>query len=251
MSLRMFFKRLLYPGLNLGVRSRRSLTRHFLREADSRTLDLGSGNGFFASRACRKGSSVLSVSFDADQIARCQALQPHLGCPPDRLKFEVMTAEKIDQLTEQFDQILLLEVIEHLDDDLAVLRKLAQRLKPGGIIHISTPDCWLGYWVGTLDRHATGGHARVGYSDYRLFRLVEDAGLDLAYQTRLGGIGVYLTPLQSAIAKLLGDSIFAQTLAFLIVYPPYLLVEWIPVPPSWRMFHYAIARRRRTSSQPA
>jgi SAM-dependent methyltransferase len=233
--------------MNLGVRSRRKIIRHFLSEPDTRTLDLGSGNGFFASRACRKGSSVLSVSFDPDQIARCQALQPFLGCPPDKLKFEVMTAEKIDQLTEQFDQIILLEVIEHLDDDLQVVRKLAQRLKPGGIMHISTPDCWHGFWVGFLDRHARGGHARIGYSEHRLFQLVKDAGLDLAYQTRMGGIGMFLTALQTRIERLFGDTTAGQAIAFLVVYPPYLLVEWIPTPASWRMFHYAIARRRRST----
>jgi len=244
MSLKLFVKGLLYPGVNLGVRSRRSIARHFLREPNIRTLDVGSGNGFFAALAARRGgagNSVLSFSFNPDQIKNCQEFQPHMGVPAGKLEFRVMTALEVDQLTEQFDQILLLEVIEHLDDDLAVVTKLARHLKPGGIMHVSTPDCWLGYWVGTLDRKAEGGHVRVGYTAERLERLLTAAGLDIAYQTRLGGLGMYLTPLQHLLARLFGGGL---AVAFALIYPWYLLLEWMPLTPSWRMFHYAIARKR-------
>lgn len=248
MSFKLFVKSLLFPGINLGIRSRRPMVRHFLREPNIRTLDVGSGNGFFAAQAARRsgiGSSVLSFSFNPDQIQKCQEFLPRLRVPAGKLEFRVMTAQQVDQLTEPFDQILLLEVIEHLDDDLAVVTNLARHLKPGGIMHVSTPDCWLGFWVGSLDRKsAEGGHVRIGYTAERVEKLLTAAGLDIAYQTRLGGLGMYLTPLLNRMSRLMGGGEMADVMAFLMLYPFYLLVEWLPLPASWRMFHYAIARKR-------
>jgi SAM-dependent methyltransferase len=238
-----FMKRAFYPGFNLGTRYRASVGRLFLSEPDARTLDCGCGNGFFTAMAARRGGTALGVSFDPAQIDRCNEFKPHMDCPPDRLKFRVVNVEQMQTIAERFDQILLLEVIEHIDDDAVAMRNLAKLLKPGGILHLSTPVSRHGPMIGFLDRFDRGGHVRLGYTDDRLRSIIRAAGLDIAFQSRVGGWGVYLTPMQDWIALTLGDSHRAQGIAFAMVYPIYLLLRLIPTPYSLCVFHHIIARR--------
>jgi SAM-dependent methyltransferase len=43
--------------------------------------------------------------------------------------------------TEAFHAITLFEVLEHLDEPATVLKQLAERLMPGGLLILETPDC--------------------------------------------------------------------------------------------------------------
>ncbi len=239
-------KRIFYPGFNLGTRSRKAVGKLFLRETDARTLDCGCGNGYFTAMAVRAGGSALGVSFDAEQIARCNEFKPFMNVPAAKIEFRVSNAADMDAMTERFDQILLLEVIEHIDNDAEVLKKLARLLKPGGVMHLTTPVSRFGQWVGFLDRHNHGGHVRLGYTDARLEQIVRDAGLDIAYQSRLGGLGVFLTPLQLKLCDWLGGTAQSEGIAFLLVWPLFLLLQCIPVSYSLRAFHHIVARKTLT-----
>lgn len=241
-------KRLLYPGLNLGVRSRIQIRRCLIREEGTITLDVGCGNGFFTALAVKCGGTAIGVSPDEEEIRRCREFLPLIGIPDDRLSFKVMSIDEVSLLGQRFDQILLLETLEHLDDDDAALRNVAGLLKPGGLLHVTTPDIRNGRFVGALDRHARGGHCRLGYTAERLETLMRAAGLDVVHQGKLGTVGDFLAPLQNWIAATLGGSLWAQASAFLIVYPLYVAVSWYPIPRGWRMFQYVIGRKRVTAS---
>lgn len=45
----------------------------------------------------------------------------------------------VEEVTERFDAVLMIEVIEHVPEPVAVLTALRQRLKPGGRIFVTTP----------------------------------------------------------------------------------------------------------------
>lgn len=230
---------------------RKKIRKFMLEEPDIRTLDLGCGNGFFTAMAVRRGGTALAVSFDPEQISRCNQFKPYLGEAADRIEFRVMNANSLLAMEEKFDQILFLEVIEHIDNDEEVMRNIARLLKPGGIVHISTPDVRGGHITGFLDRHATGGHVRIGYSMQRLEQVVRGAGLDVVQQRKLGGWGLYLYPIQDAICMGLGGGLGVQAAAFLMVYPFFLLANLIPIPDSLKLIQYTIARKRITESAPA
>lgn len=244
-------KRLFFPGFNLGVRSRRGIERFFLREEAVCTLDLGCGNGFFTALAARRGGSAVGVSFDDSQVQRCREFLPSMRVPAERIAFQVARAEGLGTDGRQYDQVLCLEVLEHVDDDAAALARIAGVLRPSGVLHVTTPDVRLGAWVGALDRHARGGHCRLGYSAERLQELVRKAGLDVAYVTRVGTLGDYLAPAQNRMARALGGSTMAQGVAFLTVFPLYWLLYWVHAPYRTRMFHYLIARKPSGNTQGA
>jgi SAM-dependent methyltransferase len=215
----------------------------FLREPEARTLDVGCGNGFFTSRAARRGGTALGFSFDPGQIERCNQFKPHMGVDPAKIEFRVSDVHTLDNMTEQFDQILLLDVIEHVDNDQLLLQQIARRLKPNGILHLTTPNSPTGRVLGTLDRHAAGGHVRLGYTMRRFESMVEAAGLNVAYARTFGGLGTYLTPPQFGLAKLLGGGLFAEGLAFTLALPLWWMLEWAPIHPDKRTSLYIIARK--------
>jgi SAM-dependent methyltransferase len=241
-------KRLFFPGFNLGMRARGQIQAYFLNEPDIRTLDLGCGNGCFTAMAVKRGGTALAISFDTDQIDRCNQFKPYLGVDPSKIEFRVMDAVSILTLEEKFDQILFLEVIEHIDNDAEVMANIARLLKPGGVLQLTTPDIRWGYWTGFLDRFARGGHCRLGYSADRLEQLVRAVGLDVSFQTKVGSLGLFFQSLQFRLIRLLGGTSTAEGIAFSIVYPIYLTLKWVPIPDSMRIIQFIQARKPLSAS---
>jgi 2-polyprenyl-3-methyl-5-hydroxy-6-metoxy-1,4-benzoquinol methylase len=59
-------------------------------------------------------------------------------CPPGPIRYLLMDIFDLDE-THPYDFITIGEVIEHLEDPLAMLRKVHRLLRPGGAAFISTP----------------------------------------------------------------------------------------------------------------
>jgi 2-polyprenyl-3-methyl-5-hydroxy-6-metoxy-1,4-benzoquinol methylase len=99
-----------------------------------RLLDVGCADGFFLELARADGWEVAGVEISepmAEETAR------QLGVP-------VVTS--IEKLPEGavYDAVTLWEVVEHFREPVAELRRLAQRLRPGGALMLSTPN--VGHW---------------------------------------------------------------------------------------------------------
>jgi 2-polyprenyl-3-methyl-5-hydroxy-6-metoxy-1,4-benzoquinol methylase len=144
----------------------------------ARILDLGCGNGSFSNILAELGYEVVGVEESASgiEIARqnypnCQFMQGSI--------YEMSNLN----LTNNFDVIISVEVIEHLTNPLALLESAKQYLKPDGKFILTTP--YHGYWKnlalalsGKMDRHFTalwdGGHIKF-FSVSTLTQLLEMA----------------------------------------------------------------------------
>lgn len=72
----------------------------------------------------------------------------------------------------QYDMIAVLDVVEHIEDDVAALEAMAKRLKPGGTILITVPaHQWM--W----SAHDVVNHHKRRYSKATLTAALERAGL--------------------------------------------------------------------------
>lgn len=93
-------------------------------------LDAGCGRGELldALRACGLPAKGVDISSAAVEKVR------HLG-----LEAEALDIEK-DKIEGSFDAITCLEVLEHLEEPLTVLKKLARSVRPGGHIIVSLPN---------------------------------------------------------------------------------------------------------------
>ena len=95
-----------------------------------RLLDVGAGRGEFARLAAADGWEVSVVEPSRDATAGLAGA----GIEVFNCAFEDF------ELTASFDCVTMLDLIEHVSDPLAALRKAAGCLVPGGVAVVLTPD---------------------------------------------------------------------------------------------------------------
>ncbi len=133
---------------------RKALRPHFRRRLQTleahfptrgRLLDYGCAAGYFLEMAQHDGWQIAGVELSADMARQAQQT---LGVP--------IAGELALLPTDPFNVITLWEVIEHLPRPVEELRRLFERLRPGGALMLSTPnnnhwqaarepEAWVGY----------------------------------------------------------------------------------------------------------
>ena len=100
------------------------------QRARGRLLDLGCGNGDTSVLLKRLGFEVTGADMDFDRF------QHHKDVP-----FTICDLAKVLPFPDaSFDQVIFLEVIEHIYNPEMVMREIARILKPGGRLILSTPN---------------------------------------------------------------------------------------------------------------
>ena len=198
-----------------------------------RVLDAGAGFGqytWFVARAF-PDSDILAVDIKQDYVSRARALFART-----RLRERITVAyDDLTQLSASgpFDCILAVDVLEHIEDDRAVLAHFARVLRPGGFLIISTPSD-----QGGSDVHVEGEggfieeHVREGYNRAGLERKIQDAGLLVARSLyTYGPFGSFawrlLIKLPMRALRLSWASLLLLPAYYVAVLPPSLLLHWI------------------------
>ncbi|MEF2978254.1 class I SAM-dependent methyltransferase [Subtercola sp. YIM 133946] len=102
--------------------------------AGSRVLDVGCSTGTFGEALERlKSCTVVGVDLDAADIAEAATKIS------SALVFDVTSAESLDELG-MFDVIVCADLLEHLPNPRAALRRLTATLNPGGLVAYSIPN---------------------------------------------------------------------------------------------------------------
>jgi 2-polyprenyl-6-hydroxyphenyl methylase / 3-demethylubiquinone-9 3-methyltransferase len=99
-----------------------------------RILDIGCGAGLLCEPFTRLGAQVIGIDPSASNIAaaRLHAEKGHLS-----IDYRCTTVEDMD-VRERFDIVLAMEVVEHVTDVGAFLKRCTAMLKPGGLMVVST-----------------------------------------------------------------------------------------------------------------
>lgn len=143
-----------------------------------RVLDVGCGDGFIA-RNLFSGLDTKEIT--AVDIHLSDELMEELACLPDGVQYRRELPEN-----GLYDLVLLLDILEHLEDDRGFLANLvAGHLAPGGKVLITVPafqtlfsrhDAFLGhyrrYTLGELVGVARGGDLDIIGSGYLFFSLL-------------------------------------------------------------------------------
>ena len=103
--------------------------------AGKRALDAGCGAGLLCEPLARLGAAVTGVDAAAENIAAASAHAAGSG-----LSIEYHCGEIGALDIGQFDLVCSMEVIEHVADKAAFVAALADRLAPGGLMVLSTPN---------------------------------------------------------------------------------------------------------------
>jgi SAM-dependent methyltransferase len=245
---RLLLKYVMYPGTNWISRDKSQVVRMFLSgSADRpiRTLDCGCGNAFFSYQAVRRGSRCLGITIHEWEKRNCEQMRTFLGLTEEQLevrlaRLETLAADPREQ--GRFDQVLLLDVIEHILDAGKALRQIHHLTAEDGLVYITTPNRdWQPYADRIrVSRTEDGWHVRNGYTFEQLETLLVQAGFEPVDRLRFGSLG---STLVTGIQHYLFRSWIDPLTVFL--FPLLKLVSLLLSP--WRDPHtiFVLARKRR------
>ena len=140
-----------------------------------RALDLGADNGVISWLLRQRGGTWSSADLTPETV---KAIGTMVGEP-----VALLTGPSLPYADAEFDTIVVVDLLEHLHDDRALLSEIARCLRPGGRVIMSIPTAKP---LGLLPpiRHAIGltdawhGHVHAGY-DRRTLRELLPATLRL------------------------------------------------------------------------
>jgi SAM-dependent methyltransferase len=156
---------------------RRAILESFLEQIVSeirdpqsaiRILDVGCGTGANLEMLANFGEAEgVDVSDDALEFCRAKGLKAHKGL-----------AEKLPFEDESFDLVTALDVVEHLDDDVAGLKEMNRILKKGGKTLIFVPAfMWLWGVQDDISNH------RIRYTKKQIVERLNKAGFAIERAT--------------------------------------------------------------------
>ena len=142
--------------------------------AGKRGLDIGADNGVISYLLRQRGGRWHSADLDEPTVRSIQQL---VGTDVHQIDGGVTPFED-----GAFDQIVIVDFLEHIPDDRAFAQELARITRPGGQVIINVPHLKPGSMLNRL-RHAIGltdewhGHLRPGYTLEGLRQLLAPAFL--------------------------------------------------------------------------
>ncbi|MGP3790915.1 class I SAM-dependent methyltransferase [Pseudomonas sp. B392_1p] len=106
--------------------------------AEDSVLDIGCGDGPFASFCAERGAEVIFADIDADKVA---AIETMLKGSPARAILPLVTdANPIPLPDNRVNKVIAMEVLEHVADPAQFMRELVRVAKPGAQFLITVPD---------------------------------------------------------------------------------------------------------------
>lgn len=177
----LFLRKLFYRILDLLLLRAWHIRKEIFRWAENQkesinVLDAGAGFGQYTYLLARsfKKWKILGVDIKQEQIDDCNAFirKTKLG----NARFEWADLTRFDP-PDTFDLAISVDVMEHIDDDIAVFRNLHRALGEGGMLLISTPSD-----QGGSDVHDEQGasfieeHVRNGYNIIDIQNKLSTAG---------------------------------------------------------------------------
>jgi SAM-dependent methyltransferase len=157
-----------------------------------RAIDIGCGTGAAVQEFPRGWNLVTGCDYSPLALSFCRerGLRELVRCTGTELPFT----------TGSFDVVMAIDVIEHLDDDVACVREMARICRPGGYVLAHVP-AFESLWTDKDDVN----HHRRRYRRQQLIRLMEDCGLAVQTSFYLNSI---LFPV--ALLRALGQKIRGQ-----------------------------------------
>ena len=145
-----------------------------------RVLEIGCGVGSFTVKMAARGHAVTAVDIDPNYVT---ATRQRLADHPDVAVLQG-DATAMDWRPE-FDTVLMLDVLEHIEDDVGFIRRLGGALRPGGSLVLKVPA---GPWLfGPMDR-AIGHYRR--YTERSLVRAYQAGGYTLSWCRPFNAVGM-------------------------------------------------------------
>jgi len=195
-----------------------------------KTLDLGCGEGIFCIELARRGIDVTGIDISQEAINHAKINAKSLKL---RIPFIVSGAEKLPFEDKSFDQVICLDVLEHVDDPIKVIKNIRKILREGGRLIITVPnELYLKKSILKFDFSVLLkkiGHTCPGYYLDELKQMLESNGFQVLHHTYY--YKTFSQLITELVYKLMGTKKFDSTrkkmyahsissiMAFCFVYP--------------------------------
>jgi SAM-dependent methyltransferase len=182
-----------YPGKDLEVlavasRYTQWVLQYFLPHVGGNTLEIGAGRGEIASRILPKVSTLDLVE---PSFVLAEFLQQRFADSKITTIFPTTIETHLGKkISKKYDAIIMINVLEHIEDDVSALRELRKSLVPGGHLLIYVPA--MPSLFSKLDKEH--GHFR-RYTRKKFIERLQEAGFEinlLRYFDTLGIIPWYV-----------------------------------------------------------
>lgn len=212
--------------------------RRFLTIPRGSVLDIGCATGWFLAAMRQRGWQVTGIEPNPGAAARARQ---RLG--PEAV--QAVHLEEADFPPETFDLITLWDVLDHLQDPPAALRKMHGWLRLGGLLVVGVPyprswdthlfgPAWLGW---DAPRHL------YVFAEGTLRTILEGVGFEvIATCCFYGGYGSLVTSLDYVLRERFGESRLGRLLRWVVGLRPWRYLLW----PYFRLSEWAVRGPIRT-----
>lgn len=145
-------------------------------------LDAGSGSGVFSFELAKRHphAQVLGIELDPELVERANEIARRAGLT--NCRFEAGDVAKLE-FEGEFDLVVSVDNLEHVEDDVTAMKRLRHALLPGGTLVVHVP----GYerrWIlfGRRVNFDVSGHVRPGYRARELAEKLVEAGFEIDRQ---------------------------------------------------------------------
>ncbi len=156
------------------------------RFAGKRVLDIGCGIGDLSFLLAARGAEVVGVELDEEKVRRATAIARRWNFK--QLRFIAGNVMKLNQMgLGQFDVITCIALLEHIEQDEALLSQVLSLLRPGGLFVIEVPSATR---KTIPEVEAADGHVRPGYFSDELGALLRRVGFRVKKRRTLDPLGL-------------------------------------------------------------
>ncbi len=140
-------------------------------QKEDRVLEIGSGSGYFIGRIAKDVDFTVGIDYNRQNNLRASAHWRSTA-------FVTGGAINLPFKEKSFNKIICSEVIEHIEDDLALIEEAYRVLKTNGILVITTPNLKPTFGFYKFFKKLAGitewdiGHDREGYSEQQINRML-------------------------------------------------------------------------------
>lgn len=237
---RLYVRCLGVPVNGLRIRLRRVLPH--TRGDYAKILDAGCGPGVFTMELAKQHptAEVVGIDIEEDAVRRASAIAERAGLTNCRFEVGDVTSLGVQR---EFDLVLSVDNLEHIEDDVLAMRNLGSALRPGGTLVVHTPGYhrrWLLF--GRRVNFDVPGHVRPGYHIDEFTDKLRSAGLEVIDARATYGI---LETFTNNISYLITGADRRNKHLYALVFPLLLAVSYFGKfsQPEWGAGVLATARR--------